>query len=360
MDRFTWHSESGEPTPAALSPVDDRLSASSALRRLRGGEYLLYTGDFFNARQLLGAIGRRLRHRNPAGSALEAFRTERKARELEHRTLSHVLVALDRHYRLSLSRAPDVAQACRWAWGSPQEDQTIVPLKTLLGMIGSAEWRTKGLPVPGLQGLLRPHYGVYLPTRTDYVELLQAVPEVEGKTVFDVGTGTGVLSFLLLQRGARSAIGSDIEPRAVSCARENAQLLGLADRFEAIEADLFPRGKADLVVSNPPWIPEPTKNRLDRAVFDPGDHFLSRFLAGLTEHLHPGGMGLLLLSDLAVLLGLRPAEWLDQRLAFSRLRVIWHRSTGAHHPKAKDPADPLHGVRSREVTTLYALAPAAG
>jgi len=359
MDRFTWHSESGEPAPAALSPVDDRLNASSALRRLRGGEYLLYTGDFFNARQLLGAIGRRLRHRNPAGSPLEAFRAERKARELEHRTLSHVVVALDRDYRLSLSRAPDVALACRWAWGNAQEDRTIVPLKTLLGMIGSAEWRAKGLPVPGLQGLLRPHYGVYLPTRTDYVELLQAVPEVVGKTVFDVGTGTGVLSFLLLQRGARSAIGSDTEPRAVACARQNAQRMGLADRFEAIETDLFPKGKADLVISNPPWIPEPTKNRLDRAVFDPGNHFLSRFLAGLNEHLEPGGMGLLLLSDLAVLLGLRPAGWLDEQVASSHLRVIWHRSTVAHHSKAKDPNDPLHGVRSREVTSLYALASAA-
>ncbi len=213
------------------------------------------------------------------------------------------------------------------------------------------------LAVPYLEGLLRPHYGVYLPTREDYVELMQTIPDVAGKRVFDVGTGTGVLSFLLLQRGARSAVGSDTEPRAIACARENAENLGLAARFEAIETDLFPEGKADLVISNPPWIPEPPKNRLDRAVFDPGSDFLRRFLEGLNEHLEPEGLGLLLLSDLAVLLGLRQAGWLDEHLARSGLQVKWKRSTVARHPKAMDPSDALHAVRSREVTTLYALAP---
>jgi SAM-dependent methyltransferase len=357
MDSFTWRSESGEPAPSVLAPVDDRLSAAAALRQLRAGEYLLYTGDFHNAKQLLGAVGRRLARRDEARSPLEAFRAERKARELEYRTLSHLLVALDRDYRLSLSRAPDVAQACRWVWGGPERDTTVVPLKTLLGMLGAAEWRKKGLVVPGLEGLLRPHYGVYLPTRTDYVELVQAVPAVVGKRVFDVGTGTGVLSFLLLQRGARSAVGSDTESRAVACARENAEKLGLAGRFEAIETDLFPEGTADLVISNPPWIPEPPKNRLDRAVFDPGSHFLRRFLERLNEHLEPGGLGLLLLSDLAVLLGLRPAGWLDEQLTRSSLQVKWRRSTVARHPKAKDPGDPLQAIRSREETSLYALAP---
>jgi methylase of polypeptide subunit release factors len=189
------------------------------------------------------------------------------------------------------------------------------------------------------------------------VELVQHIPDVAGKRVFDVGTGTGVLSFLLLQRGARSAVGSDIEPRAVACASENAERLGLAARFEAIETDLFPPGKAELVISNPPWIPEPPKNRLDRAVFDPGSDFLRRFIEGLSEHLDPAGTGLLLLSDLAVRLGLRPAAWLDEELTRSGLEVKWKRSTTARHTKAQDPSDPLHDVRSREVTTLYALAP---
>src|SRR5690349_2706426 len=96
---FRWRSESDEPTPAHLSPVDDRLSADAALKRVQRGEYLLYTGDFHNARQLLGAMGRRLSRPAGAGSLLEAFRAERRARQLEHETLSRIVVALDRDYR---------------------------------------------------------------------------------------------------------------------------------------------------------------------------------------------------------------------------------------------------------------------
>ena len=57
---FTWHSESDEPAPTRLSAVDDRLRADNALQRVRRGEFLRYTGDFHNAKQLLGALGRRL------------------------------------------------------------------------------------------------------------------------------------------------------------------------------------------------------------------------------------------------------------------------------------------------------------
>ncbi|KFA87486.1 methyltransferase [Archangium violaceum] len=358
MDAFTWRSESGEPAPSRLSPVDDRLTADTALKRVRRGEHLLYTGDFHNAKQLLGAMGRRLPPPRAARSPLESFRAERRARQLEHETLSRIVVALDRSYRLELKRAPDVAEACLQVWGEPDADRTVVSLKTLLGMLGAAEWRRKGLDVPGLQGKLHPHYGVYLPTRTDYVELLNSVTEVRGKKVFDVGTGTGVLSFLLLQRGAASATATDIDSRAVACARENAERLGLSKRFEVMEGDLFPPGKADLIVSNPPWLPEPPKNRVDRAVFDEENRFLRGFLEGLAAHLHPGGEGLLLLSDLAVLLELRAADWLEQELARCGLAVKWKRSAPARHSKAKDKSDPLHAARSREVTTLYCLVPA--
>jgi precorrin-6B methylase 2 len=325
------------------------------LRRVRRGEHLLYTGDFHNAKQLLAAMGRRLSSPPAARSPLEAFRAERRARQLEHETLSRIVVSLDRSYRLGLKRAPDVAEACRWVWGEPDADSTVVSLKTLLGMLGAAEWRRKGLSVPGLEGKLHPHYGVYLPTRTDYIELLLSVTEVRGKTVFDVGTGTGVLSFLLLQRGASSATATDCDERAVACARENAERLGLSKRFKVLQGDLFPPGKADLVVSNPPWLPEPPKNRVDRAVFDEDNRFLRGFLEGLAEHLTPGGQGLLLLSDLAVLLGLRSADWLDQELARTGLAVKWKQSTPARHSKAKDRSDPLHAARSREITTLYCL-----
>jgi SAM-dependent methyltransferase len=352
---FSWRSESDAPAPSKLSPVGDALKADEALRRVRKGEVLLYQGDFHNARQLLGAMGRRLAPVRHGASPLEAFRAERRARAVEHETLGRVVVELDSKYRLSLKRAPDVSLACAQAWGPPEGPRTVVPLKTLLGVLGAAEWRKKGLDVPGLPKKLVPHYGVYLPTRTDYVELVRRLGDVRGARCFDVGTGTGVLALLLLQKGAASVVGTDLEPRAVACARDNAKAFKVEGAFRVEERPLFPEGRADLVVCNPPWVPEPPKNRVDRAVFDEGSAMLTAFLEGLPAHLDRGGRGALIISNLAELLGLRAPGFLEQEFERCGLRIAGRHDIGAKHGKAKDPSDPLHAARSKEVTTLYVL-----
>lgn len=359
MSDYHWRTESDEPKPASLSTVGDELKADEALKRVRKGEFLHYRGTFQNAKQLLSAMGRRLPEPPPSRSSLDAFRAERRARHLEAQTLSHLVVGLDREYVLQLQKPPDVALICRQIWGPADSELTVVPLKTLLGMQGAAEWRRKGLVVPGLEGKLTPHYGVYVPTRTEYVELIRSLPDVVGKSVFELGTGTGILSLILLQRGASRVTATDIDPRAVACAKDNARHLSLADRFIVLERANYPEGRADLVVCNPPWLPEPAKNRIDRAVFDENGAFLLEFLGGLRAHLTHQGRGVLVLSNLAVLLGLRDEQWLAQRFADAGLEVESTAATSASHGKAKDANDPLHAARSNEITTRYLLKPSS-
>jgi methylase of polypeptide subunit release factors len=335
------------------------LGAKEALTRLAAGEWLLFEGDFHLGRQLLLSVQRRLEKKpDPSVTPLAAFRAQRQARHEEHRVLGRLLVELNASYVLSNRRAPDVRQACEEVWGPAAPEGILVSLRELLGMMGAAEWRRKGLSVPGLKGALTPHYGVFSPTRHEYVSLVLAAPSPKGKTVFEVGTGMGVLSFILLQRGAARVVATDVEPRAVTCAQENAQKLGLADRFEVREQSLFPEGRADLVVFNPPWLPEQPMTRLDRAVFDEGGEALAGFLRGLPEHLTPGGEGYLLVSNFAELLGLRPKGYLSGAINEAGLTLKWKRAGPPSHPKAKDSADPLHALRRQEVTSLYCLAAA--
>jgi SAM-dependent methyltransferase len=355
---FTWRSESETPAPEKLSPVDDALNADDALRRVRKGEYLLYRGDFHNARQLIGAMGRRLPSPRHSGTPLEAFRSERKARAIEHDTLGRIVVELDASYKLDLKRAPDVSVACKQAWGKTTDERTVVPFKTLLGIVGAAEWRKKGIDVPGLNKKLTPHYGVYLPTRTDYVELVRRLGDVKGTKCFDIGTGTGVLALLLLQKGAASVVGTDIDPRAVACAKENAQFFKQTEHFTIEERPLFPAGRADIVVCNPPWVPEPPKNKIDRAVFDEDSQMLKGFLSGLNKHLAPKGRGALIISNLAELLGLREPGALEALFVEYGVKCIETFEIGAKHGKAKDKSDPLHEARSKEITAMYLLQPA--
>jgi methylase of polypeptide subunit release factors len=224
-------------------------------------------------------------------------------------------------------------------------------------MIGAHEWRRKGVKVAALGASVHPHYGVFAPVRGEYVDLVADAARrfpVEGKRALDVGTGTGVLAFVLARAGAR-VVATDLEPAAVACARDNAGRLGLADRVEVVQADLFTGGSFDLVVSNPPWLPDAAHTPLERAVFDPGGAFLARLLAGLPPHLAPGGEAWLVVGDLAERLGLRPAGEIEAAAARAGLRVTDRLETAVAHPRARDASDPLHAFRAAEVTRLYRL-----
>jgi release factor glutamine methyltransferase len=77
------------------------------------------------------------------------------------------------------------------------------------------------------------------------------------KTFFEIGTGSGAVSIVLALAGGRGTA-TDISPRAIEVAIQNACLHGVADRIEFVQADLFPERfverTCDLVISNPPYV----------------------------------------------------------------------------------------------------------
>jgi methylase of polypeptide subunit release factors len=335
------------------------------------GEALVYSGDFHNAQQLLAALGRRLVRRPPRSSrpapvrppspedGAALFRADRAQRRREHELLGRLLVPLDGGWRVALRRAPDVTAACAEVFGPAPEEAAVIPLRELLGMVGAHEWRRNGVHVPALGARVHPHHGVYAPVRGEYVDLVAAAAAewpVSGKRALDVGTGTGVLAFVLARAGGR-VVATDVEPRAVACARENAARLGLADRVEIVEADLFPEAALpfDLVVSNPPWLPADAATPLERAVYDPGGRFLEALVAGLGARLARGGEAWIVLSDLAELLGLRPAGHVEGLVARAGLAVAAGREAKPSHRRTRDADDPLHAYRAREVTRLFRI-----
>jgi methylase of polypeptide subunit release factors len=232
-------------------------------------------------------------------------------------------------------------------------------------VIGAFEWRKNGVELPALGEDLRiyPHYGVFSPVRGEYVGLVAKVPLPaalkEHSVAFDIGVGTGVLSAVLARRGAKQVVATDMTERALACARDNLQRLGLQNQVELLQADLFPPGQAALVVCNPPWLPARPTSVLEQAVYDEGSQMLKGFLAGLKAHLCEGGEGWLILSDLAEHLGLRTREVLLGWIADAGLQVLGRMDVKPVHSKAQDATDPLHAARAKEVTSLWRLAAAA-
>jgi methylase of polypeptide subunit release factors len=360
-----WRCESGNPPPRRVVIADDRTPADTAYRLACAGTALLWRGDFQNARQLLQALARRIEGKPRAAAARRvetspaaAFARHRQAQAQRARTLSMLLLPLAADYSIPLRRAPDLRQACTEAYG-PGADAgaSVVSLRELLGLVGAHEWRKKGVAVAALNERIYPHYGVFAPIRSEYVDLVAAAPlPATADLAFDIGAGTGVLAAVLARRGVAHIVATDLDPRALACARENIARLGLSGQVEVIQADLFPAGRAALVVCNPPWLPAQTSASIEAAVYDPDSRMLRGFLNGLAAHLTPAGEGWLVLSDLAEHLGLRSRAELLAAFDAAGLRVLGRNDIRPRHPRAADANDPLHAARAAEVTSLWRLA----
>lgn len=83
----------------------------------------------------------------------------------------------------------------------------------------------------------------------------------ENPVVADVGCGSGAIGLSMANLAGCSVILTDISPRVLELAKENARLLGVSDRTAYLQGDLldplFTQGYAGslaMVVSNPPYI----------------------------------------------------------------------------------------------------------
>ncbi len=172
---------------------------------------------------------------------------------------------------------------------------------------------------------------------------------------FDIGTGTGVLAAVLAQWGVGRVVATELDARALACAHENVSRLDLGGQIDVVEADLFPEGRAPLVVCNPPWLPARPSSAIEHAIYDPESRMLRGFLAGLRDHLTPGCEGWLSLSDFAEHLGLRTRTQLQEWINGAGLKVEGRIDIKPRHPKSADKTDPLFAARSKETTSLWRL-----
>jgi methylase of polypeptide subunit release factors len=368
-----WRSSAGLAPPARVIVADDSLTADTAFRLASEGTAILWCGDFQNARQLLQAIARRIdkpprRPRKKADAPttpVALFNAYRQAQSQRARTLGMLLVPISAGYAIPLRRAPDLHEAFAQAYGpaAAQADaadtantDSVASLREIQGIIGAYEWRRKGVEVAALGARIHPHYGVFAPVRSEYVTLVAETPLPSTALAFDIGTGTGVLAAVLAQRGVKRVVATDLDTRAFACARENIERLGLQERIAVEPADLFPSGRAPLVVCNPPWLPARPSSPLEHAVYDPDSRMLRGFLEGLTAHLTADGEGWLILSDLAEHLGLRPRAALLEMIDHAGLVVLGRHDVRPQHPRVSDTTDPLHAARAAEVTSLWRLA----
>lgn len=374
-----WKSEKSLSEPKRLVIVRDQIDSDRAYQLASSGTSILWRGDFHHAKMLLNRLSHRVQkifnpHHSPfvIGNP-DAFHQYRRNMAQRAKILDSVLLEMSSVHSITLSRAPYVAEACSAALNPSPSGPYVCTLRQLLGFIGSWEWRKKGVVVDALSSFhfkeqrIYPHYGVFAPISQDYIDLLATAPLpacISSGIAIDVGTGTGVLSAVLVHRGVSNVVGTDCDPRAIACAQENINRLGMQSSVSFVLKDLFPsiEGRAALIVCNPPWLPGKPSSSIERAIFDPSSGMLYRFLEGLKNHLLPHGEAWLIMSNIAEILGLRSRESLLKKIDQSGLLVlekIDHSNRLSLDPQEENydsvDQDIMSAAKKREIVSLWRL-----
>ncbi len=351
-----WQSEAGYPPPKSVIMADDTMTADAAYWRACAGTAMLYSGDFQNAKQLLSAVTRRADRKavNPSSTMLEAFHKHR-ARQIGRANITNKILVELQNGECELSRSPALQEAVEGALGSKAPQTLVLSLRETLGMIGANEWRKKGVYIDALKANIHANYGVFSPVRGEYLNLINEARLTNAQVAWDIGTGTGVIAAMLAARGVDQVVATDTCPRALRCAAENIQRLNMQTMIRVVEANLFPDGKADLIVCNAPWLPAKVNTPIETAIYDPKSQMLRGFLNGARARLTESGEAWLIMSNLAENIGLRGPDDLQNWIAQAGLRVVEKQDIAPNHNKATDQSDPLHAARSAEVTSLFRL-----
>ena len=119
-----------------------------------------------------------------------------------------------------------------------------------------------------------------------------------GPRVLEIGTGCGAIGVCLAAAG-RDVTLLDVEPQAVECAVNNAQLNRV--RVRALCSDLFagvPGERFDSIVFNIPLLDKPVDAPIEVIACDPRGALFTRFMAEAPEYLSPQGSVCVSVSNL--------------------------------------------------------------
>lgn len=125
---------------------------------------------------------------------------------------------------------------------------------------------------------------------------------LSGKTVADVGTGSGLQALAAARAGAAKVVAVDINPSAVATAAANARANGFDERVSAITSDLLsattPEPHFDVILSNPPFCDGKAWDIADRA-WRAGPQYrdITPLFSQARSRLAPDGVMYLILSS---------------------------------------------------------------
>jgi len=281
---------------ANAATIDQRTSPQQAVSRLRKGEQLIVTDQYSTGANILDQLSLTLRP--PSASATYPIKRafQKKFRKVALRLLVNI-----RNHKVQLSDARDIGLLTELY---PKISSFSLPFIQMQELFGAWNTYIHGVHFAVLGHKIHPFYGTYAPTRTSHLELFATwLSQYKGsrEQAIDVGTGSGILAFILAKNRFQKITATDSNPNAIeSVVREKQRLSSRS--IEAVHCDLLTKAPqpVDLIVFNPPWIQGDIEGLIDGALYYE-DGLFERFFAQARTALHRDGRLVLLFSNIMTL-----------------------------------------------------------
>lgn len=330
-----------------------KMDTEHTVNEMIAGKYVIVEEFYSNGLEVLSQLKKTLLKTYTDKS----FQGQREYRSA-YREASHRLIIKVKENKLDVKKAPSVG------WLDilyPEIDNFYISYPELQGLNSSWQWYKKGVEVKTLDITIHPFYNTYFPTRFDHLKLFDKwLKKYEGAktTAIEIGVGSGVLSFQLLQNGFENIYAIDTNQNAIIGVAKECERLGFEDKITLACEDLFNECslKADIIVFNPPWLlaKHTLEEGIDKAMYYE-DELFPRFFEEAKKHLNENGKIVLIFSNLAQVVDEESSHpIIDELKANNRYRKELHlrRNVRASSRKTKRTDS-----RDLEKVELWVLSP---
>ena len=175
---------------------------------------------------------------------------------------------------------------------------------------------------------------VYQPAEDSHLlsEVLKNEKIFPTMKILDIGSGTGIQTQTILDSGAlpKNITLTDINPKAIKFLKKK------FSKSKVVNSNLFQnlKGKFDLIIFNPPYLPEDSREPKDSKTATTGgkkgSEIINKFLTQAKKYLTNNGKILLLTSSLT-----RGINWLDYKKKFVAKKKLFYEELRVHVLKIK-------------------------
>ena len=305
-----------KPAPFVLkSPIalfDRTTNVKSTIEGLEAGKPVLISMFYSDGLVLLKELRMHLRRKLPN----QTFKEQREYRS-QYRSLSNLVLIEIVDCQVVAKKSPAIGWLEKFC---QKNDAFLLPFPQVQGLNSAWQWYTKGVSIPTLRNKVHPYYGTYFPTRFDHLILFDNwLKRYNGpkKAAIDVGIGSGVLSFMMVKHGFQKVFGTDTNPNAIVGLAEFMGDTKLSRKIELDFAPLFGKWEkqTELIVFNPPWLPESTAQDGDDPAIYYNNTLFSEFFEGAKQRLLPEGKLVIIFSNLAQITNVTTEHPIEHELA---------------------------------------------